>query len=107
MAEVRIYQSNALRCSYSISIGKTDGPRRSAKFPFHAVDNATWPSLSSLCLMRNGSLLTRLAQEYSTENLGVSQKAMLEDLRDYGLIWQRRVCVSFYCRTFYSFHTSW
>ncbi|KAG6866872.1 hypothetical protein C0991_008809 [Blastosporella zonata] len=29
-------------------------------------------------------------QEYSTEKLGVSQNAMLEDLRDYGLIWQRR-----------------
>ncbi|GLB36471.1 hypothetical protein LshimejAT787_0307590 [Lyophyllum shimeji] len=32
----------------------------------------------------------QLGREYSTENLGVSQKAMLEDLRDYGLIWQRR-----------------
>lgn len=32
-----------------------------------------------------------LGREYSAENLGVSQKAMLEDLRDYGLIWQRKV----------------
>ncbi|KAF8224157.1 transcription factor Tfb2 [Tricholoma matsutake] len=31
-----------------------------------------------------------LGREYSAENLGVSQKAMLEDLRDYGLIWQRK-----------------
>ena len=31
-------------------------------------------------------------QEYSIENLSTTQKAMLEDLRDYGLIWQRRVC---------------
>ncbi|KAF9558831.1 transcription factor Tfb2 [Agrocybe pediades] len=31
-----------------------------------------------------------LGREYSIENLGVHQKAMLEDLRDYGLIWQRR-----------------
>jgi transcription initiation factor TFIIH subunit 4 len=30
-------------------------------------------------------------QEYSTENLSGTQKAMLEDLRDYGLIWQRKV----------------
>jgi len=32
----------------------------------------------------------QLGREYSTDHLGVSQKAMLEDLRDYGLIWQRR-----------------
>ncbi|KAG6817623.1 hypothetical protein H0H87_006251 [Tephrocybe sp. NHM501043] len=32
----------------------------------------------------------QLGREYSTEKLGVSQNAMLEDLRDYGLIWQRR-----------------
>ncbi|KAG5353457.1 hypothetical protein C0989_006614 [Termitomyces sp. Mn162] len=32
----------------------------------------------------------QLGKEYSTEKLGVSQNAMLEDLRDYGLIWQRR-----------------
>jgi hypothetical protein len=31
-------------------------------------------------------------QEYTTENLSGTQKAMLEDLRDYGLIWQRKVC---------------
>ncbi|KXN82969.1 RNA polymerase II transcription factor B subunit 2 [Leucoagaricus sp. SymC.cos] len=34
--------------------------------------------------------LGRLVQEYSIENLSTTQKAMLEDLRDYGLIWQRR-----------------
>ncbi|KAF8629954.1 hypothetical protein AX17_005520 [Amanita inopinata Kibby_2008] len=31
-----------------------------------------------------------LGGEYATENLGETQKAMLEDLRDYGLIWQRK-----------------
>ncbi|PPQ95459.1 hypothetical protein CVT26_008478 [Gymnopilus dilepis] len=31
-----------------------------------------------------------LGREYSTENLSGTQKAMLEDLRDYGLIWQRK-----------------
>ncbi|KAG7086752.1 hypothetical protein E1B28_002684 [Marasmius oreades] len=31
-----------------------------------------------------------LGREYSTENLSKTQKAMLEDLRDYGLLWQRR-----------------
>ncbi|KAF7977038.1 hypothetical protein HWV62_4800 [Athelia sp. TMB] len=31
-----------------------------------------------------------LGRDYSTENLSDTQKAMLEDLRDYGLVWQRR-----------------
>jgi hypothetical protein len=31
-----------------------------------------------------------LPQEYSTESLSETQRAMLEDLRDYGLIWQRK-----------------
>ncbi|THH04433.1 hypothetical protein EW145_g5527 [Phellinidium pouzarii] len=31
-----------------------------------------------------------LGRDYSTENLGETQRAMLEDLRDYGLIWQRK-----------------
>ncbi|KAL0945453.1 hypothetical protein HGRIS_000943 [Hohenbuehelia grisea] len=31
-----------------------------------------------------------LGREYSTENLSETQKAMLEDLRDYGLVWQRK-----------------
>ncbi|EPQ53971.1 transcription factor Tfb2 [Gloeophyllum trabeum ATCC 11539] len=31
-----------------------------------------------------------LGREYSVESLSGTQKAMLEDLRDYGLIWQRR-----------------
>ncbi|KAF5378988.1 hypothetical protein D9757_009118 [Collybiopsis confluens] len=31
-----------------------------------------------------------LGKEYLTENLSQTQKAMLDDLRDYGLIWQRR-----------------
>ncbi|TDL25831.1 transcription factor Tfb2 [Rickenella mellea] len=31
-----------------------------------------------------------LGRDYSTENLSETQKAMLEDLRDYGLIWQRK-----------------
>ena len=30
-------------------------------------------------------------QDYSTESLSETQKAMLEDLRDYGLVWQRKV----------------
>lgn len=30
-------------------------------------------------------------QEYSTDPLSETQKAMLEDLRDYGLVWQRKV----------------
>jgi hypothetical protein len=36
----------APRCSYGIATGKTDGPRRSTEFPFHAVDNAAWTSES-------------------------------------------------------------
>ncbi|KII89693.1 hypothetical protein PLICRDRAFT_39828 [Plicaturopsis crispa FD-325 SS-3] len=31
-----------------------------------------------------------LGREYSTENLSETQKVMLEDLRDYGLVWQRK-----------------
>ncbi|OCB84735.1 transcription factor Tfb2 [Sanghuangporus baumii] len=31
-----------------------------------------------------------LGRGYSTENLGETQKAMMEDLRDYGLIWQKK-----------------
>ncbi|KAJ3982165.1 transcription factor Tfb2-domain-containing protein [Lentinula detonsa] len=31
-----------------------------------------------------------LGREYLTENLSQTQKAMLDDLRDYGLIWQRK-----------------
>ena len=38
------------------------------------------------------------SQGYSTENLGETQKAMLEDLRDYGLIWQKKVRFSRYPR---------
>ena len=30
-------------------------------------------------------------QEYSIEHLSTTQAAMLEDLRDYGIIWQRKV----------------
>jgi hypothetical protein len=30
-------------------------------------------------------------QDYSVEGLTPTQRAMLEDLRDYGLVWQRKV----------------
>ncbi len=30
-------------------------------------------------------------QDYSVEHLSPTQTAMLEDLRDYGIIWQRKV----------------
>jgi len=33
-------------------------------------------------------------QEYSTENLSQTQQAMLVDLRDYGLVWQREAIIS-------------
>jgi len=46
--------------------------------------------LSSVILRRTFNLMAA-RQEYSTENLSGTQKAMLEDLRDYGLIWQRKV----------------
>lgn len=71
--------------------GKTDGSCGSYQFSIHAVYNGTWP--------REGLLSRRISQfvhiwtyqEYSTESLSETQKAMLEDLRDYGLIWQRKV----------------
>lgn len=34
-----------------------------------------------------------LGQDYSTENLSPTQLTMLEDLRDYGLVWQRKVSI--------------
>jgi hypothetical protein len=33
------------------------------------------------------------SQEYSTENLSQTQQAMLVDLRDYGLVWQREAII--------------
>lgn len=33
---------------------------------------------------------TELGKDYSVDNLSDTQKAMLEDLRDYGLLWQRK-----------------
>ncbi|KAF8621997.1 hypothetical protein AX15_007351 [Amanita polypyramis BW_CC] len=33
---------------------------------------------------------TELTREYTTENLSETQKTMLEDLRDYGLVWQKK-----------------
>jgi Transcription factor Tfb2 len=33
-------------------------------------------------------------QDYSVDNLSNTQKVTLEDLRDYGLLWQRKVCTS-------------
>lgn len=32
------------------------------------------------------------SQDYSTELLTETQRVLLEDLRDYGLVWQRNVC---------------
>ena len=32
-----------------------------------------------------------MPKEYSVEHLSPTQTAMLEDLRDYGIIWQRKV----------------
>lgn len=37
-----------------------------------------------------GSL--ELGHDYSLSNLSPTQKGMLEDLRDYGVIYQRKVC---------------
>ena len=36
-----------------------------------------------------GSL--QLGQDYSLANLSLTQKGMLEDLRDYGIVYQRKV----------------
>jgi transcription initiation factor TFIIH subunit 4 len=48
-------------------------------------------SLVGLVLCRLPSWFSRAFQEYSTDHLSATQKAMLEDLRDYGLVWQRKV----------------
>lgn len=41
-------------------------------------------------------LLPDISQEYSTESLSATQLAMLADLRNYGLIWQRNVSRSIF-----------
>ncbi|KAI0295896.1 transcription factor Tfb2 [Multifurca ochricompacta] len=47
--------------------------------------------LSFLFMLSNMELgRVRAFYEYSTESLSDTQRAMLEDLRDYGLIWQRK-----------------
>ncbi|OCH94822.1 transcription factor Tfb2 [Obba rivulosa] len=50
-------------------------------------------------LMLSTMELGRARSEYSTENLSATQAAMLEDLRDYGLIWQRNVPSDRFCPT--------
>ncbi|KAI0703764.1 transcription factor Tfb2-domain-containing protein [Cytidiella melzeri] len=40
-----------------------------------------------------------LAREYSVEHLSPTQTAMLEDLRDYGIIWQRKASSKCLCPT--------
>ncbi|GJE85551.1 transcription factor Tfb2 [Phanerochaete sordida] len=40
-----------------------------------------------------------LGREYSVEHLSPTQTAMLEDLRDYGIIWQRRATSKRFCPT--------
>jgi len=40
-----------------------------------------------------------LGREYSTENLSQTQKAMLADLRDYGLVWQHEPLSQRFCPT--------
>ena len=50
----------------------------------------------SSCPLRPGSHShLECAQDYSVEYLSPTQTAMLEDLRDYGIIWQRKVKYKF------------
>ena len=47
-----------------------------------------------VCLVEMGMCLQTLMtsyQDYTVENLTPTQLVMLEDLRDYGLVWQRKV----------------
>ena len=70
--------------------GAANGFSRGLGFHIHALDHGAWKSDYFQHFSTNVNLMpTR--QEYSTENLSGTQKAMLEDLRDYGLIWQRKV----------------
>ena len=67
---------------------------------FQQWNSARYYSLSP----RNYCFYSYFAQEYSTENLSGTQKAMLEDLRDYGLIWQRRVCSCIFFHLLFASH---
>ena len=70
--------------------GAANGFGRGIGVHIHALDHGAWKSDYFNTSSTNVNLMpTR--QEYSTENLSGTQKAMLEDLRDYGLIWQRKV----------------
>jgi transcription initiation factor TFIIH subunit 4 len=56
-------------------------------------------STMELGMVSNGTMLCQgpcypfQSQEYSTENLSQTQQAMLVDLRDYGLVWQREAII--------------
>jgi hypothetical protein len=69
--------------------GATNGLSRGYQFSFYAVYYGTWPGKSVLLSLSSGRAAH--PQEYSVEHLSPTQTAMLEDLRDYGIIWQRKV----------------
>jgi transcription initiation factor TFIIH subunit 4 len=70
--------------------GKANGPSRSAQLLVHVINYGAWKSESTPRPSPIRRIDRSYHQEYSTENLSDTQRAMLEDLRDYGLIWQRK-----------------
>jgi hypothetical protein len=73
-------------------IGTTNGFSRGSELFVHAKYNGTWQSMSLFHVQIHLFMKGIHLQEYSTENLTETQKVMLVDLRDYGLVWQRKVC---------------
>ena len=73
--------------------GKADGSCRSARILVHAIDHGARESMHPQSPFP-ARTTEASDQEYATENLSETQKAMLEDLRDYGLIWQRKVLIN-------------
>ena len=74
-----------------MTAGKTDGPCRGAKLSIHVIDDGTGEGKVTRHLVQFYSLSNHSSQEYSIDHLSNTQVKMLEDLHDYGMIWQRKV----------------
>lgn len=75
-----------------MSPGDADGLSGGAWLPIYVVNHGSRsgePNLTWSCSTAEGMLL--VWQEYLTEPLSQTQKTMLEDLQDYGLVWQLKV----------------
>jgi transcription initiation factor TFIIH subunit 4 len=95
MAQVRLPSLLIYAPEYLGMTGEENGFSRSSLFSLHVEYYGARSGLPVLlmshCYFSFPECRFSSLQEYSAENLSATQKAMLEDLRDYGLIWQRKV----------------